>query len=672
MSMDRKNKKAAQAAASAANGGSSKEKPKEKSRSSGKDSHVGSSRNGLLSGSTAPTRPASSRPPINLPLKATISPSAPAPALRDTDFASFGSALDEVEANNITITSKPATPAVESPAASAAEEKKSAADSSADQSAQAGSPAAMEPLPVSSPRHKTNRPSPSQDFGPIGSPPRSNGFSPGTSPSYHPGISSSPFSAPHTKTVFGLRDEEASDFRSTAGIAASLGAMRLGSVWPSQLTNQSTAVEDDNDLTIDDSLEEALPPSLGHLLSPSQRSRRMSRTNSAIAPGPIIQEDEEDDEAIPVMRLQKPPATSGFSRSVPATSLLSDSAGVPSAQVVQPSGTPVKSIWAEQPNDAFSTSIGNGTPGSFHSTFGGRSLAGEDMYTLHPSNQSGAFLNNTLHSHMRSQSGLSNNLHPSYLAREGGQSNISAAFSPPRTNPLNNPLSRPAFENTSSESYLSPMAQQGRPIALNRENGDLRHAALSPTSRALQGYQVGQSLPFSAAGYSRAHQQPLPSSPSGFSGSGSAVSPAPGGILSSGAFGVGSPSQRDSAFASGFVPGASAFSPSQRANGLSNDWTDTYAGPAAGSASVGDLGAAAAAAQRAPYASISRPNGLNALSSSPSSSSFALGSGGASSAMNRVPSGGNKWGAVPHGVSSPLSRPSPISHEAEGGVFDME
>ncbi|EKM57935.1 uncharacterized protein PHACADRAFT_251845, partial [Phanerochaete carnosa HHB-10118-sp] len=94
MSMDRKNKKAAQAAASAGNS-SGREGHRsgrsQKSGGQGSQNSSSGSRGSLLSGSTAPTRSlSSSRSGIPMPLKATLSPSAPAPPVQNTDFASFG------------------------------------------------------------------------------------------------------------------------------------------------------------------------------------------------------------------------------------------------------------------------------------------------------------------------------------------------------------------------------------------------------------------------------------------------------------------------------------------------------------------------------------------------------------------------------------------------------
>ncbi|THG95593.1 hypothetical protein EW026_g6099 [Hermanssonia centrifuga] len=94
MSMDRKNKKAAQAAASAANSNAASPREGHRGGRSQRNATQGlqgggsNSRNTLLSGSTAPTRSLSSSRP--LPLKTTLSPSTPAPPVQDTEFVSYG------------------------------------------------------------------------------------------------------------------------------------------------------------------------------------------------------------------------------------------------------------------------------------------------------------------------------------------------------------------------------------------------------------------------------------------------------------------------------------------------------------------------------------------------------------------------------------------------------
>lgn len=232
MAMDRKNKKAAQAAAAAA---TAAEKgligPKDSSKDpaarggiarkrdghltsavtghtgahgNGTAAHGGSGRNVLLTGgSTAPTRILSSsststqstRPPINMPLKAPISPSAPAPSLKDTDFTSF--ALDEMEGVDLPAPQGQGKTDYEtneeqehgkSPSDTATSDLAGVAD--VGQPRRESQPPSPVPLPTSAPR--PSAPLATSNFGPIGSPPsaaRSNGLlasrkvaSPGTSP----------------------------------------------------------------------------------------------------------------------------------------------------------------------------------------------------------------------------------------------------------------------------------------------------------------------------------------------------------------------------------------------------------------------------------------------------------------------------------------------------------
>jgi hypothetical protein len=262
-------------------------------------------------------------------LKASISPSAPAPPLKNTEFASFA-ALDEMEGVQL-----PAPPA----------HSKSQAQEPPDASAPDPAPDGQTPpnptpppvaLPPSAPRVTATMPP--SDFGPIGSPPSSatrgqlssalNGGSstPGTSPrgsSYANGanlgtspqgafISGSPFSAPGTQSVF------LSSSYAGQGVAASLGsglAMKGGRrAWPdsemsgspakgglsmlsssvqrSSLLNGNPRGEYAIDLEYDDyvprkkragtvddgDMEDFIPGSLTDLLTPEERNRRMSRS----------------------------------------------------------------------------------------------------------------------------------------------------------------------------------------------------------------------------------------------------------------------------------------------------------------------------------------------------------------------------------------------------------
>ncbi|KAF8634505.1 hypothetical protein AX17_004196 [Amanita inopinata Kibby_2008] len=258
MAMDRKNKKAAQAAAAAA---AATERGITPIRDGSKDaigkSGIGRKREGhqhnasvtghgsthggigisqggpgrnttlFTGGSTAPTRIlrssspslSTSRAPISMPLKATISPSAPAPPLKDTDFSSFA-ALDEMEGVDLPTSLDQSKMGVEGDKGPGEEQHGTLSDvniaiaetsigkgtiatdatrlpaSTPDERQETkgrSKPASPVPLPTSAPR--PSAPPTTNDYGPIGSPPsalRLNGgvasrigtgtLSPGTSP----------------------------------------------------------------------------------------------------------------------------------------------------------------------------------------------------------------------------------------------------------------------------------------------------------------------------------------------------------------------------------------------------------------------------------------------------------------------------------------------------------
>lgn len=274
MTMDRKNKKAAQAAA----GG---EKGKTSSTSRVKRGSPGL----LAGGSTAPMRIVQGS---RVPLKATISPSAPAPPLKDTDFASLLN--DDI------------LPHSQPPSESDEKEAKDAPKDQPDS-----------PVSVS-----TN-----VDFGPIGSPPgyrvaSVQPLSPGTSPrnngvnitngtstsllSTSPSPSSYQYSQHNTGIAASLGSGLAmmggrkgwGDAPETMGqpnsfsglLSAQLSSTRYDDDFaPSSLRNsrrpfglarQDSAVEDGD-------MEDFVPGSLTDLLTPEERmerSRRMSRSTS--------------------------------------------------------------------------------------------------------------------------------------------------------------------------------------------------------------------------------------------------------------------------------------------------------------------------------------------------------------------------------------------------------
>ncbi|TFK87122.1 hypothetical protein K466DRAFT_646040 [Polyporus arcularius HHB13444] len=501
MSMDRKNKKAAQLAANAGGGGSQRDGPKSRGH---KGQHgppaAGQSRNPLLSGSTAPTRSlgANARSPIPMPLKATLSPSAPAPPVKDTDFASFG--LPD-ESNKL-----PSAPAQGKPPASAdstaADADQPSADSDPSKEDSPAQPDRDSPSPL--PTHNASAPrrisdaSPAVDFGPIGSPPRAsssssrparvNGFSPGTSPQNLP-ISSSPFSAPGTQTVFTVSrpDESLSEY-SRAGLSASLGN------WSSDVIHVRRIGHGFEEVVVeDDDLEEFIPGSLTDLLTPEERSRRMSRTTAHM----VGMERESSQQR------SGTEANHRYSRSVPAPSLLQDIKSIWGADAAAPMGSPDATGLGAGP---LGGGLGNGTPSSFTSNSGLHARTVEDM--LSPSNASAAFLPG-LHHYINTQSQrppMAGGLSSMYGGAPGHNLSTSAyghdfngtAMSPPRaTYGAHLPL-RPAGRGIPGADMYGPGLDDHR-------------SALSPSSRALQAHAPGQSLPQGlAAGYSRIHALPPP------------------------------------------------------------------------------------------------------------------------------------------------------------------
>lgn len=565
MSMDRKNKKAAQLAANGgvnagASGGGGKGSKKKDGPSgqpvdggSGKGTPV-HGRPGLLSGSTAPTRATSSRPPISMPLKATISPSAPAPPLKDTDFAAF-----VLQDDDDTTTAN--GPADTSDAVDFAESTKGQADnedesgpSSANPSVPSDSPTdARNPspptLPVSVPS-APRRPilsAEASDLGPIGSPPRGSL------------LAHSPLSKDPVPSTFHAQTSLLTETRNRlgsgqGGIASSLGSTHppawkteLGPV-PSQVLTARTTMDvtvglkitraekdrDRDGTSSEEDLEEFLPSSLTDLLTPSERSRRMSRTHSNSSRPTNLGDMSSPLHPQHNSQNQSHQPHHRYSRSVPAPSLLGD----------------VKSIWADRaaPNNGLPGSpdthafgvgtIGSGTPSSLKSNgFGapGSGLGGpsattgspfgaspfsDDLHSpspslLAPSNASAAFLPG-LH-HYYSKMNAANARVPSNtngLGVGGGLGGLSGLSRSPLSN---TPLHTPAIDEG--------RAGTGAGAGLGE--------SLSPSIRALQAHAPGQSLPQGlAAGYSRIHALPVAVSPGslGTSAGGVALSPGQGQI----------------------------------------------------------------------------------------------------------------------------------------------
>ena len=396
MSMDRKNKKAAQhAAASVALTLVGSDKVARKKRDGqGGNNALGRNNTLLAGGSTAPTRllsPTSTAPATNrslMPLKASISPSAPAPPLKDTDFASFA-ALDEME--GVQLSAPPAY----------GKSPTSEAGTSSDAPKNGDRQAKTTPSPISAPRVTTAM-APSE-FGPIGSPPSAsrghrsaaglangtitpgnsprrpshlNGVNLDASPQNAPGlVSSSPFSAPGSQSVF-INSSYVGH-----GVAASLGSglamggrrgwgdgdvsaspvkgglsMLPSSVQRPSLLNGDVRAEYLADLDYkgagqklsgaaeDGDMEDFIPGSLTDLLTPEERSRRMSKSGSntkphvsALTAGAPSNSASDEQATTPIgSRLGH-----RHSSSVPAPSLLGDTKSIWSGSCVGPlSGSP--------------------------------------------------------------------------------------------------------------------------------------------------------------------------------------------------------------------------------------------------------------------------------------------------------------------------------------------
>lgn len=504
--MDRKNKKAAQQQANASNQGRDGGRTK-RLKPSGMNGNEG--RNALLSGSTAPTRVLgnTSRPS---PFKTTISPSAPAPPVQDIDFTLSGLPDENEKLSSAPVRGK-------SPSKGDIEETTKAKDSDIVSEESEEVMVTKPPSPPhvtipTAPKRVVKPTSPKvNEFGAIGSTPTSvsprncgplSNTSPGTSPSQGLGLlSSSPFSAPGHQTTFAPYDKDSLDFRPRAGLASSLGTNQTFT--GELLSSSKKPIVSRTDSLEGSAVEEEdlVPSSLTDLLTPEERFRRMSRSK---ADGEGSQRSSESHHR--------------HSRSVPAPSLLSD----------------IRSIWQE-PGTAASPDqrtglgggLGNGTPSSFtsNSTFGGHTL--EDA--LAPSNASAAFLTG-MHRHLANKGpqqratlrpptvlppnsySASNNPSMSYSAGLNG-----SALSPSRVFALSNQMYDLALHEPYTTNDVS-----GRPIPGFRGEGrEDKNMIISPSTRALQSHEPGQSLPQGlAAGYSRIHALPptmSPATPSAFS-----------------------------------------------------------------------------------------------------------------------------------------------------------
>ncbi|KAJ1311137.1 hypothetical protein OPQ81_009638 [Rhizoctonia solani] len=305
MSMDKRNKRAAQAATKGGEkGGESKASDKgvvgqnrERNRRTGPDGDRGvklRERKSTLLGTPPPGIGIGSKAPISIskatPTPATLS----GPAMTDD--------LDE-----LTATPRQPPPRQFSPVASIAapladpDNSQSAGLNGAQSAAlptelsRRPSPPPLSRPPGSLSSGRLSRTNPSVDFGPVGSPPAAspgnpgfipshtsrtsiNGFAVGTSPPVRGEnpvpFGSSPFSAPGSTSLF---------------LSYSLGGQhdpgKQSAPFDSKWDKQRTIKPRDLDSAVEDEdLEEFLPSSLTDLLSPGERERRMSRTRHGNRP----------------------------------------------------------------------------------------------------------------------------------------------------------------------------------------------------------------------------------------------------------------------------------------------------------------------------------------------------------------------------------------------------
>ncbi|CUA73946.1 Protein cps3 [Rhizoctonia solani] len=472
MSMDKRNKRAAQAAAGKGGEKSGENKTgdkastsqsRERNRRTGPDGEHGAKsreRKGTLLGTPPPGIGIGSKAPIS------ISKATPTPATLS------GPAITD-EFDELTATPRQPPPRQFSPvapvAASLAEPNNS--QSTGLNGAQSAAiptepPRRPSPLPPSRPPGiSSGRLSRNNDYGPVGSPPAASpgkaGFVTGhtTRPSINGFVStsppvrgenpaafgSSPFSAPGSKSFYLSYSLDQHD------------AGRQAAPFDPKWDKQRTIKPRDLDNAVDDEdLEEFLPSSLTDLLSPGERERRMSRTRHGARPSV--------DNHL-------------FSRSVPSSNMLD-----------------LKSIWDEQ-----------------------NKPRGRDADPSLPPNPQ-----------MR---GTSQGRYPedtrSTSSSLMGTSNISAGFlgqrssgAPAGMRPVvaqsydNSAPAVPDFTLSASIDPVSTLgAMQSRPIP-GVQKADLS-SALSPSTRALRDHAPGQSLPQGlAAGLSRLHLVPA-ASPNG-------------------------------------------------------------------------------------------------------------------------------------------------------------
>lgn len=571
MSMDRRNKKAAQLAA--ASGGGQKDRDRERDKearseraggggtgtgtnasatggNSSGNSNVGTPNarkaaptgpasgigrpgsattqrsNSLLSGSTAPTRMLPSgmgaRPPLPIS-KAVPAPAEPAPSLNDTDFASSFDELGKQENGT-------ATNGNETHRGRGGEDGHAHNASSPMNSL--SPPTDKGAFPVSTPsqphrftgRHGSSS---SVDFGPVGSPPRAsptnpiriNGFSPGTSPldGVQNTISlTANLSAPGAASSLFVASSE-----NRSGLSASMSAgpgFNVGSL-PILSRNTSTITDSFADPLDEESMEDFVPSSLKDLLTPEEQNRRMSRTTSTAATAGGIATSLARGGVAALQ--QQDAARHKHSRSVPGTSMLNQDFRSIWADAGGELGTPQKDQLGSGIGFGISPSTGNLVTSSsfkssaFHSGF---ENDGPSPSMLHPSNASAAFLG--LHHYMNrppvggvravSQGNIHHTQgHAGLLQSDINGNSHGLSSSPSHLNTASSLLS--SGRPFPPDAYNTSPSKQ-RPIPPQQGTSGFLTAEnqhLSPSTRALQAHAPGQSLPQGlAAGYSRIHLQP--------------------------------------------------------------------------------------------------------------------------------------------------------------------
>ncbi|KDR78043.1 hypothetical protein GALMADRAFT_224437 [Galerina marginata CBS 339.88] len=324
MAMDRKNKKAAQIAATAA-GGSGDTSGLLGGRGSKRETASSSNSSGnnrlplMAEGATAPTRLVNSgspgassfgRPLMNMSLKAATSPSAPAPPLKDTDFAP----LDEMEGVHDASTPARGSKQLDDSDYGSKDPSSYAETTSVSQHQPSTANAVPVSLPQSAPRPSTN--SAPNDFGPIGSPQNYRSAQP-ISPTPVNGSAFSPGRSPRGQShINGVNISS----------SPSTNNNKVG-ILPSSLFS-----------ALDEDLEDLLPSSLNDLLTPEEMNRRMSRSNSGQKLGASRLTNALASAAAETETRAGAAAGNGtsglghrYSRSVPAPTLLGD----------------IKSIWAD-------------------------------------------------------------------------------------------------------------------------------------------------------------------------------------------------------------------------------------------------------------------------------------------------------------------------------------